>query len=113
MKFIYENTSGGGIPKTPRGAADMLDSVGAEVAKAERLHPETQCTEADVSDVEHKKDGLKGGEYACYSDKKFHETKYYQECKFFASTSASVSPFSLIEGLYAFGLSVLSMVFIA
>jgi len=60
-------------------ATEILNIVGSELGKAEKLHPETSCSaDIDVSSVAHKKIGLDGGEYACF-DPQFHN-QAYKDC---------------------------------
>ena len=73
----------GGRLLSPRDAAEVLNIVGPQVASASRVHPATECTpDIDVTGTDHRIAGLAGGEYACFNDGAFHNTKYFQECTF-------------------------------
>ncbi len=67
---------GGGIISY-KHAAEILNIVAPLLASAERIHPETSCTAADVSSVEHAQDGLEPSQYACY-DESVHRLEYFQ-----------------------------------
>ena len=77
---------------TPQNAAEILSIVGPEVAKATRIHPSTGCVpDVDVTGTDHRTFGLVGGEYSCFNDRAFHNTKYYEVCKFFDPPPASIA----------------------
>jgi len=81
----YEFWPIGGRIITPFHAKEILDIVGPPVAAANVLHPPTGCIpNVDVTGVPHRMEGLKGGEYACFGDGEYHNSKYYQECDAFA-----------------------------
>ena len=78
---------------SPRDAAEILNIVGPQVAGADRIHPPTECTpDTDVTGEAHRTDGLVGGEYACYNEAKFHNTKYYETCNFPAAPTVPTAP---------------------
>lgn len=73
----------GGRLLSPSDAAEILNIVGPQVAGADRIRPMTECTpDLDVTGEDHRKSGLAGGEYACYNEAKFHNTKYFKTCNF-------------------------------
>lgn len=67
---------GGGIISY-RHAAEILSLVAPRLAAAERIHPATSCTNADVSSVDHATNGLGPSQFACY-DETVHRLDYFQ-----------------------------------
>jgi len=64
-----------GLAVSYKTAANILKSVTAPMANAERIYPATDCTNIDVTSVSHKTVGLSPGEYACYNED-FYVTGY-------------------------------------
>jgi hypothetical protein len=95
---------GGGIISY-RHAAEILSLVAPRLAAAERLHPSTACTRADVSSVDHAIDGLGPGQYACF-DRSVHREEYFQ-CP--ASNNMSLSG-GAIAGIVIAGLVVVGLI---
>lgn len=67
---------GGGIISY-RHAAEILSIVAPTLAEMERIHDSTECTPADVSSIEHSKNGIAAGGYVCF-DRSFHLESYLQ-----------------------------------
>lgn len=67
---------GGGIISY-RHAAEILTILAPSLAAAERIHPATSCTPADVTSIDHAQDGLQPSQYACY-DETVHREEYLQ-----------------------------------
>lgn len=67
---------GGGIISF-KHAAEILSIMAPALAKMERIHDRTSCTEADVTSIAHAQDGLSRGTYACF-DRTVHRQSYLQ-----------------------------------
>jgi hypothetical protein len=78
-----------GLAVSYKTAANILKSVTAPLANAERIHPATDCTVIDVSSVSHKTVGLSPGEYACYNDD-FYVTGY-KDCASLESAGSAAT----------------------
>ncbi|GAX17669.1 hypothetical protein FisN_10Lu386 [Fistulifera solaris] len=74
-QHVYWPFGGGMI--SYRHAAEILSIVAPRLAAAERIHPATPCTPADVSSANHAIEGLGPSQYACY-DETFHRMDYFQ-----------------------------------
>jgi len=81
----------GGRLITPFHAAAILNDVGPAVAAAGRIYPSSNCIdEVDVTGTDHRSNGLKAGERACFADKQYHNSMYYSECAVFSSASSMI-----------------------
>lgn len=81
---------GAGLPQTYEHAAEILTILAPALEKAERIHPETDCTpEVNVTSLEHAKTPMLEGKYACF-DPKYHNDAYLT-CTEDASSSFSIS----------------------